>query len=114
MTSVRAYEQTGNGRVGASFREFPSVALPAVLKIRDQLRLLGLDGILAVGVPNQPLYGIPVGEGRTGLVVLAGLNPAAALEEAGIAVENRSLAGLLDYVKFPEFRHLNMWTRRGE
>jgi len=114
MTSVRMCEQTGNGRVGASFREFPSVALPAVLKIRDQLRLLGLDGILAVGVPDQPLYGIPVGEGRTGLVVLGGLNPAAALEEAGIASENRSLAGLLDYVKFPEFRYLNMWTRRGE
>ena len=114
MTSVRQCEQTGTGLVGASFREFPSVALPAVLKIRDQLRLLGLDGILAVGVPNQPLYGIPVGEGRTGLVVLAGLNPAAALEEAGIAVENRSLAGLLEYRQFPEFRHLNMLTRRGD
>lgn len=114
MTSVRACERTGNGLVGASFREFPSVALPAVLKIRDQLRLLGLDGILAVGVPNQPLYGIPVGEGRTGLVVLGGLNPAAALEEAGVASENRSLAGLLEYRQFPEFRHLNMWTRRGE
>ncbi len=114
MTSVRACERMGNGRVGASFREFPSVALPAVLKIRDQLRLLGLDGILAVGVPNQPLFGIPVGEGRTGLVVLGGLNPAAALEEAGVASENRSLAGLLEYRQFPEFRHLNMWTRRGE
>lgn len=114
MTSVRACEQTGNGLVGASFREFPSVALPAVLKIRDQLRLIGLDGILAVGVPNQPLHSIPVGEGRTGLVVLGGLNPAAALEEAGLASENRSLAGLLEYRQFPEFRHLNMWTRRGE
>jgi repressor of nif and glnA expression len=114
MTSVRPCESTGNGLVGASFREFPSVALPSVLKIRDQLRLLGLDGILAVGVPNQPLYGIPVGEGRTGLVVLGGLNPAAALEEAGLRSENRSLAGLLDYQKFPEFRHLNMCVRRGE
>ena len=114
MTSVRKCEQTGNGLVGASFREFPSVALPAVLKIRDQLRLMGLDGILAVGVPNQPLYGIPVGEGRTGLVVLGGLNPAAALEEAGLAGENRSLAGLLEYQQFPEYRHLNMCVRRGE
>ena len=114
MTSVRACVDTGNGLAGASFREFPSVALPAVLKIRDQLRLMGLDGILAVGVPNQPLYGIPVGEGRTGLVVLGGLNPAAALEEAGLAGENRSLAGLLEYQKFPEYRHLNMCVRRGE
>lgn len=114
MTRVRACVETGNGRVGASFREFPSVALPAVLKVRDQLRLMGLDGIVAVGMPNQPLYGIPVGEGRTGLVVLGGLNPAAALEEAGLPGQNRSLAGLLEYRQFPEFRHLNMWTRRGE
>ena len=114
MTSVRACAHSGNGLVGASFREFPSAAMPAVLKTRDQLRLLGLDGIVAVGVPNQTLYGVPVGEGRTGLVVLAGLNPAAALEEAAVACQNRSLAGLLDYRQFPEFRHLNMWTRRGE
>ena len=114
MTSVRACVETGNGVVGASFREFPSVALPAVLKVRDQLRLMGLDGVLAVGVPNQPLHGIPVGEGRTGLVVLGGLNPAAALEEAGVKSENRSLAGLLEYRQFPEFRHLNMCVRRGE
>jgi HTH-type transcriptional regulator, global nitrogen regulator NrpRI len=114
MTSVRKCAQTGSGVVGASFREFPSVALGDVLKIRESLRLLGLDGILAVGAPNQPLFGIPVGEGRTGLVVLGGLNPAAALEEAGIPSESRSLAGLLEYRQFPEFRHLNMCARRGE
>ena len=114
MTSVGACARTGNGVVGASFREFPSVALPEVLKIRDDLRLLGLDGILAVGAPNQPLFGIPVGEGRTGLVVLGGLNPAAALEEAGVACESRSLAGLIEYKQLPEFRHLNMCARRGE
>ncbi|MDD2240053.1 MAG: NrpR regulatory domain-containing protein [Kiritimatiellae bacterium] len=114
MTRVRQCVQSGEGVVGASFREFPSSALPDVLKIRDQLRLIGLDGIRAVGMPNQPLYGIPVGEGRTGLIVLGGLNPAAALTEAGLVSENRSLAGLLDYREFPEFRHLNMWTQRGE
>ncbi len=112
MTSVRDCTQTGNGVAGASFREFPSVALPDVLKIRDHLRLLGLDGVLAVGVPNQPLFEIPVAEGRTGLVVLGGLNPAAALEEGGVRSESRSLAGLLEYRQFPEYRHLNMWTKR--
>ncbi len=112
MTRVRECVQTGNGLAGASFREFPSVALPSVLKIRDQLQLLGLGGILAVGVPNQPLMGIPVGEGRTGMVVLGGLNPSAALEEAGFHSKNRSLAGLLEYRKLPEYRHLNMWARR--
>jgi len=112
MTRVQECVQTGDGLAGASFREFPSVALPSVLKIRDQLQLLGLDGILAVGVPNQPLMGLPVGEGRTGMVVLSGLNPSAALGEAGLISENRSLAGLLEYRKLPEYRHLNMWARR--
>lgn len=102
MTSVQPCAASGRGLVGASFREFPSVALPAVLKIRDRLRRLGLDGVVAIGVPNQPLYGIPVSEGRTALVVFGGLNPAAAIEEAGLSCENRSLSGLLEYMSFPD------------
>ena len=97
MTSVARCARTGNGLVVASFREFPSVARPAVLSARRQLQALGLDGIVAVGDPGRPLFGLPVGEGRTGLVLLGGLNPVAALEEAGIANTSRSLAGFLDY-----------------
>lgn len=96
MTSVARCARTGNGVVGASFREFPSVARPAVLAARRQLQALGLDGIVAIGDPGRPLYGLPVGEGRTGLILLGGLNPVAALEEAGISNTSRSLAGLLD------------------
>ncbi len=44
--------------------------------------------------------------------MLGGLNPAAALEEAGLANETRPLTSLLEYRQFPEFRHLNMWARR--
>lgn len=97
MTSVARCARTGNGVVGASFREFPSVARPAVLAARRQLRALGLDGIVAIGDPGRPLYGLPVGEGRTGLVLLGGLNPVAALEESGISNTSRSLSGFLDY-----------------
>ena len=96
MTSVARCARTGNGVVGTSFREFPSVARPAVLAARRQLQALGLDGIVAIGDPGRPLYGLPVGEGRTGLVLLGGLNPVAALEEAGISNTSRSLSGILD------------------
>lgn len=99
MTSVARCARTGNGIVGASFREFPSVARPAVLAARRQLRALGLDGIVAIGDPGRPLYGLPVGEGRTGLVLLGGLNPVAALEEAHISNTSRSLSGFLDYAR---------------
>lgn len=106
MTSVQACARTGNGLVGASFREFPSIALPRMLKIREHLRQLGLDGVVAIGAPDQPLFGLPVGAGRTGLVLFGGLNPVAALEEAGIRNINRSLAGLIDYGRFSEFQYL--------
>ena len=104
MTSVLKCARTGNGLVGASFREFPSVALAEVIHIRDRLKQAGLDGIVAVGAPDQPLFGIPVGEGRTGMVVHAGLNPVAALEESGIENLSRSLAGLIEYGQFQEYQ----------
>ena len=97
MTSVARCARTGNGVVGASFREFPSVARPAVLAARRQLRALGLDGIVAIGDPGRPLYGLPVGEGRTGLVLLGGLNPVAALEESNLPNTSRSLSAFLSY-----------------
>ncbi len=106
MTSVRRCAETGRGIVGASFREFPSVARPDVLKIREQLRQMGLNGIVAIGAPNQPLFGLPVSEGRTGLVLLGGLNPVAALEEAGLDNLNRSLSGLVECGRFSDFSYL--------
>jgi repressor of nif and glnA expression len=53
-----------------------------------------------MGRPNQPLFGIPVSDGHAGLVVLGGLNPVAAIREAGYSVRLRSLAGIEEYTRF--------------
>ena len=113
MTSVLRCERSGSGLAAASFMDFPTAALSAVRAVRERLGLLGLDGILAVGEPGRPLFGMAVGEGRTGMAVWGGLNPAAALAEAGLLLECRCLAGLIEYRKFPEYRHLNMCARWG-
>jgi HTH-type transcriptional regulator, global nitrogen regulator NrpRI len=97
MTSVNKAVLTGNGRIGASFREVPSVALPAVEKLRKRLDKVGLGGILLVGRPGQPLLDIPVAEGRAGMVVAGGLNPLAALEESGVATQNIAMGTLYDF-----------------
>jgi len=57
----------------------------------------GLGGLVVLGQPSRPLLDIPVGPGRAGLVVAAGLNPLAAVEEAGIATGNRALARLYEF-----------------
>jgi len=99
-TSVRECARTGDGVVGASFREIPAVARAELLRVRAELERDNLGGILAVGHPGQPLLGVPVAEGRCGLVVAAGLNPLVAVHEAAIDVAFQSLAAIEDRASF--------------
>jgi repressor of nif and glnA expression len=94
MTRVRDTVRQGTGIICASFREIPAVAAADTEALARELRAAGMGGVLAVGKPGQPLLGIPVSDGHAGLVVLGGLNPIAAVREAGYAVRIRSLAGL--------------------
>jgi hypothetical protein len=106
MTQVTAGARTGDGIIGASFREVPSVALDEVRRIQQAMKLQGLGGILAIGKPNRPLLDIPVGEGRAGMIVVGGLNPVAAIREAGIPIVAQSLAGLEEFGKFAPFKEV--------
>jgi len=106
MTRVRECAKTGSGIVGASFREVPSVALDDVRRIGKEMEKHGLGGIVALGQPNQPLLDIPVAEGRCGMIVLGGMNPIAALHEAGVRPTIQSLAGLEDFGSFSLFHSL--------
>jgi hypothetical protein len=106
MTRASDCAKTGNGIIGASFREFPSVARDKVLKLSRKMEQIGLGGLLAIGKPNQPLFDIPVTEGRTGMVVIGGLNPMAALVESGIHLQMHSMAELVDFERFSCFREI--------
>jgi HTH-type transcriptional regulator, global nitrogen regulator NrpRI len=106
MTRVRECARSGTGIIGASFREVPSIAVDEVRRIGKDMEHHGLGGILALGKPNQRLLDIPVSEGRSGMIVLGGLNPIAALREAGALVAIQSLAGLDDIKSFQSFQAL--------
>ena len=97
MTSVGDAARTGNGIIGASFREVPAIALPRIQKVIRQMDQAGLGGLVLVGEPSRPLVEIPVDQGRAGIVVPAGLNPLAAVQEAGIPTENRAMARLCEF-----------------
>lgn len=112
MTRVLAAARTGEGVVGASFREIPAVAVPEVLRIRRLMRRRDLDAILEIGRPSRPLLGISVQEGRAGMIVLGGLNSFAALQESGIRVTIDPLAGLADIASFRSFREIAALGRR--
>ncbi len=106
MTRVRDVVRRGSGIICASFREVPSVALADIRRMEKEMRNGGLAGILEFGLPNQPLFGIPVSDGHTGMIVVGGLNPIAAVHEAGIPVTLRSLAGLMPCQTLRPIDHL--------
>jgi len=88
---------TGNGRIGASFREFPADSIDAVQSISDQLETLGLGSLLCLGNPGQNLYGVPVGPQRAGAIIIGGLNPMSIFEETGLRIESSALSSLVDF-----------------
>jgi hypothetical protein len=97
MTSVLNTARNGSGKVLASFREIPIACLKEAEKILQRLSEIGLCGTMIVGEPNQPILQIPVSNGYVGLVILAGLNPLAAVEEAKINTINTSLCDIIDF-----------------
>jgi len=97
MTNYLGAVTDGNGRIGASFREVPAESRRRVATLAGQLDRIGLGAFLEIGRSGQPLFGIPVGEGHTGAVIIGGLNPISVLEEMGHRVESRAMAGLLEY-----------------
>lgn len=106
MTNYRGAITTGNGRIGASFREFPAESRDKVQELAHKLHTIGLGGFMRIGMPGQPLLDIPVNAGRVGAVVIGGLNPVAILEENGIRVYSRALAGLIDFGRLFHFEEL--------
>jgi repressor of nif and glnA expression len=106
MTDYVGATATGNGRIGVGFREVPADSRESVLALRQKLDKVGLGGFLMVGWPGQPLLEIPVTEGRAGAIVIGGLNPAAILEEKGIKVRSKALAGMVEYEKLFHYREM--------
>jgi repressor of nif and glnA expression len=106
MTDYVGATENGNGRIGVGFREVPADSRESVIALIQKLEGVGLGGILMVGWPGQPLLEIPVTEGRVGAVVIGGLNPAAILEEKGVKVKSRALAGMVEYERLFHYREM--------
>ena len=104
MTDVMGAARHRKGKVLASFREIPVVSLEKAMGLEKRLREKGIGGILKIGNPNQPLFEVPVGMDKAGMVLAGGLNPVAAAEEAGIRTESTAMAVLYDYQALVPFR----------
>lgn len=97
MTSVADAAKDGTGEILANYREIPAICRPLTEEVAAKLKDAGLGGILSMGNTSEPCCEIPIELNRVGVVLIGGLNPVAAVAEAGIVIESRAMSVLVDY-----------------
>jgi len=95
-TSILRILKTGSGMIPANIREIPAAARDKTIEVIEELVSKGWSGILKIGVPNEPVFGVPVSMDRFGISMIGGMTPAAAMVESGIQVETFAPHCLVD------------------
>jgi len=106
MTSVADVLQNGNGKVLANYREIPAVCQSMAEKVITQLKQSHLGGLLVIGNASEPVCEMPVELNRLGMVLLGGLNPVAAAQEAKIEAVSFAMSTTLEYEKLVPFEEV--------
>lgn len=102
----------GTGKVGASFREFPSECIDHVNSSLKKMKKAHLGSFFTMGSPGKSLLKIPVSEGCIGAIVMGGLNPIAIFRESGIKFMSKALSGLVDYNKLFHYKEFENRLKR--
>jgi repressor of nif and glnA expression len=107
MTSVAKVAAEGNGEILANYREIPAICQSLAREVSAKLKDAGLGGVYLMGNISEPVCETPIDLNRIGIVLIGGLNPVAAVAEAGIASESTAMSSLIDYqtlVKISEIK----------
>jgi repressor of nif and glnA expression len=105
MTSVGEAAKKGEGKILANFREIPALCRGIAEVVVAGLKKAGLGGLLVMGNTSEPVCETPVELNRIGMILLGGMNPVAAAEEAGLEAENHGMSTVIEYrdlIKFEE------------
>jgi repressor of nif and glnA expression len=103
MTSVTRVNIDGKGEILANFREIPAICQPLAVDMIAKLKTAGMGGVLLMGNVHEQICEIPVDVDRTGMILIGGLNPVAAAQEAGIASENHAMSLTVEYESLVNF-----------
>jgi HTH-type transcriptional regulator, global nitrogen regulator NrpRI len=106
MTSTAQAAKTGNGTILANFREIPSICRPVAHDVITRLAKAKLNGVLIVGHVSEPVCEISVDLNRVGMILIGGLNPIAAVQEAGIEVTSHAMSTVVDYKELVDYEEL--------
>ncbi|MFZ3383776.1 MAG: DUF128 domain-containing protein [Candidatus Methanoperedens sp.] len=97
MTHVLDAVDTGSGSLLANLREIPMSSVPEAQKLMKTAMSIGIADITQIGEPGMSVLNAPVDSGKVGVVVYAGTNIMAAVEESGINVTTFPISTIMDF-----------------
>ncbi|MDD5190426.1 MAG: NrpR regulatory domain-containing protein [Dehalococcoidales bacterium] len=97
MTTVTEAVKKGDGKILANYREIPSLCRPIVEETVAKLKKAGMGGLIAMGNASEAVCEVSVDLNRIGVILVGGLNPVAAAEEAGLTAESHAMSTIVDY-----------------
>ena len=106
MTSVRQAAEVGDGEILANFREIPAICRPVAEQVVGRLKEARLGGLVTMGNTSEAVCEIPVELNRVGMVLLGGMNPVAAAQEAGIEADNHAMSTVVEYQDLTNYEEL--------
>ncbi|MFC1986340.1 DUF128 domain-containing protein [Chloroflexota bacterium] len=106
MTSVIETARKGEGTILANFREIPALCRTVAEEVVNKLKETEIGGLLIMGNTSEPVCQISVELNRIGIVLMGGLNPVAAAEEAGIHAEIHAMSTVVEYKNLIRFEEL--------
>ncbi len=106
MTSVKEAALTGSGEILANFREIPAVCQPLASRVLEGLAQAKVGGTITIGNISEALCEVPVDPNKVGIILLGGLNPVAAAQEAGIEAENHSMSTTMFYEQLVDYKEI--------
>jgi repressor of nif and glnA expression len=95
--SVGSVVKRGHGTIPADIREIPAVLRKRAVGVIEKLNDAKIMGVIHVGEASRSALGVPVGNRRVGVVVIAGSTPLAYLKEKKLKVEIRILSAFERY-----------------
>jgi repressor of nif and glnA expression len=97
MTRVLDAVETGSGRLLANLREIPASSVMEAENILKSAMSMGIADVMQVGESGKSVLNAPVDSGKVGVVVYAGTNIMAAVEESGINVSTYPISTIMDF-----------------
>lgn len=97
MTSVLKVIERGNGNIPANFRVIPANSREDAVKLFDNLKKIGISGLLKIGEAGEPVLGIPVDKNMTGIAVIGGIAPLCAAKESGYEVDIKMAESTIEF-----------------